>query len=122
MKKKNNIHFLAGKISLGVFLLAVMFFNSAEGEYAAAGRRDPFVPLVGVAQSTSAAGIGSILTIDDVVLQGIVVGSDGMPYAIINGEIMKKGDQVERLSIIEIEDNEIVVKIDEESHVVKLYE
>ena len=74
-------------------------------EYESMGRRDPFVPLVGITGEGHAGGINSILTVEDVSLQGIVVGPDNERNVIINGELLKKGDKRERLSVESIGNN-----------------
>ncbi|MDD5633918.1 MAG: general secretion pathway protein GspB, partial [Candidatus Omnitrophica bacterium] len=84
--------------------------------------RDPFIPLIGCGETTNEGGIASILNIDDVSLQGIAVGGDDSRYAIINGEVIREGQKVERVSIEKIEENEVTLKIDEEIYKVKLYE
>ncbi|RKY42968.1 MAG: hypothetical protein DRP85_01180 [Candidatus Makaraimicrobium thalassicum] len=96
--------------------------SGVASEYNAFGRRDPFVPLVGVPREGTKGGILGILTIDDVVLQGIVVGPDGARNAIINGEVLKEKDRVERLFVESIGDNTVTVKIDDDRFELKLYE
>jgi hypothetical protein len=88
-------------------------------EYNARGRRDPFVPLAGVTRKGTTGGIYSV---DDVMLQGIVIGPDGAYNAIINGKVVKAGDTVGRLFVESIENNVVVIKIGELTHKVKLYD
>jgi hypothetical protein len=91
-------------------------------EYESYGRRDPFMPLIGVTKGSLAGGIEGILTIEDVQLQGILMADDGTRRVIINGEILKQGDRIERLFIESINSNEVKIKIDDDSFTVKLYE
>ena len=91
-------------------------------QYDAHGRRDPFVPLIGVAETSSVSGARGILTIDDVSLQGIVTGPNGRRAVVINGELMNEGQRVERLLVESIGDNVVMIKIDEERFYLKLYE
>ena len=88
-------------------------------EYNAHGRRDPFVPLTGIARKGPTGGIYSV---DDVMLQGIVIGPDGAYNAIINGKVVKAGDTVGRLFVESVGSNVVVIKIGELTHKVKLYE
>ena len=90
--------------------------------YEAHGRRDPFVPLIGVAESGHMSGARGILTVEDVSLQGIVVGPNGQSAVVINGELMQEGQMIERLLVESIGDNVVVIKIDEEKFYLKLYE
>ncbi|MGB2630125.1 MAG: hypothetical protein WBD24_00840 [Candidatus Omnitrophota bacterium] len=91
-------------------------------EYDSYGKRDPFVPLVGVAERASVSGARGILTVDDVSLQGIVIRADGKPAVIINGEILGEGDRIERLYVESIGNNVVTIKIDNERFDLKLYE
>ncbi len=96
--------------------------DCAAYQYEAYGRRDPFVPLIGVADASSASGARGILTIEDVSLQGLVMGPNGGRAVVINGELMQEGQQVERLLVESIGDNIVMIKIDEERFYLKLYE
>jgi hypothetical protein len=119
VKKLNRTLFVAALIVAAMAALSAE--TRAGGKYESRGRRDPFVPLVGVSDKGGRGGIKGIHTIDDVKLQGIVRGADGVKRAIINGEIMKEGDKIERLSVIFIEDNGVKVKIEETEYELKLY-
>jgi len=56
------------------------------------GKRDPFVPLV------SSAGLvvtyDQDLSVNDLALEGIVAGSSGDNAAIVNGKVVRNGDQI----------------------------
>ncbi|MFQ5952371.1 MAG: general secretion pathway protein GspB [Candidatus Omnitrophota bacterium] len=115
---KTNI-FLCLAAVLGLFAFCA---ESGAFQYEARGRRDPFVPLVGVAETSSISGARGILTVEDVFLQGILMDDYGKRSVIINGEIFKEGDRIERLYIESIGDNIVVIKIDEDKFELKLYE
>ncbi|MFH1877575.1 MAG: hypothetical protein ABH883_02060 [Candidatus Omnitrophota bacterium] len=116
-----------------IFIVAVVVcvvwdhacLHASEGSgtvYQSYGRRDPFVPLIGV--HTKGAGektLSDVFTVDDISLQGILCDGDGEKKAILNGEIVKAGDQKGLVSIVGISDNAVTVKIDEETYAVKLY-
>ncbi len=106
-------------------ILLFMVFCSERGiasEYNSRGRRDPFVSLAGVAKDGTSEGIIGIYSVDDVVLQGIVIGPDGTYNAIINGEVIKAGDRIGRLSVEFVGNNVVEVKIGEMTHKLKLYD
>ncbi len=86
------------------------------------GRRDPFVPLVGVVEEGEMEGVGGVLSIEDVTVQGLLINPDGTRSAIINGVIIKEGETVEQLCVRSISDNAVVVEIDKVKHELKLYE
>jgi hypothetical protein len=105
-----------------ILLASGVSVDSHAFEYESLGRRDPFVPLIGVSESSSVSGARGILTIEDVSLQGIVMGPNGKRAVIVNGELMQEGQRVERLLIESISDNVVMIKIDEERFYLKLYE
>lgn len=90
--------------------------------YDSRGRRDPFVPLVGVEKPGSSSGVKGISSVEDINLQGIVSGTGGKKMAVINGEIMEEGDKIDRLSVLSVSDNAVKVKIDDTEYEIKLYE
>lgn len=129
MKKcvqQKNRAFLSSLPQIFLVFAAVSILNgrtaNAEPEYNSFGRRDPFVPLVGVSAGGTKSGLLGILSIDDVDLQGIVVDPGGDEAVIINGDIIKKGETVGRVYIEEVDENAVVIFIDEERFEKKLYE
>ncbi|MEA3489208.1 MAG: hypothetical protein U9R44_02550 [Candidatus Omnitrophota bacterium] len=109
-------------IALTALLAACWHCAGSAFEYNSLGRRDLFVPLVGVPKEGSGGGVMGILTIDDVALQGITVSSGGEKYVVINGELLREGDKAGRLSIIAIEPNVVTIEIDDRKFEKKLYE
>lgn len=121
-KKRNKFGKTVLYAFVAVALAALGLVEAGAGEhYDSHGRRDPFVPLVGVERSGAKGGVKGITSIDDVVLQGVIMGSDGKNRAIINGEILKEGDKIDRLSVMSIENNTVKVKIEEDEYEIKLY-
>lgn len=110
------------RLAAVLFLFFCASVSVSAEEYKSYGRRDPFVPLVGLSRETSAKGVLGILTVDDVILQGIAVNSDGTNSVIINGELMRKGERIGRVSVESISDNVVEIKIDDENHRLRLYE
>ncbi|MGD2279418.1 MAG: hypothetical protein PVH45_04930 [Candidatus Omnitrophota bacterium] len=126
-KKSNGSIFSLTRAKYFLCLLVFVFLASACAvgfafQYEPLGRRDPFVPLVGVTKSTSVSGARGILTIEDVSLQGIVMGADGKKGVIINGEIIREGERVDRLFIESIGNNIVTIKIEDDTFKIKLYE
>ena len=81
------------------FLISVLLLLSANSVYAQGayvyddhGKRDPFVPLV------SSAGMvvtyDEDLSVNDLVLEGIVADASGNNAAIVNGKVVKAHDQI----------------------------
>ncbi|MFH1305876.1 MAG: hypothetical protein ABIH74_05710 [Candidatus Omnitrophota bacterium] len=113
-------------LALALAFAALLFSGSAdgsdEGKYDSRSRRDPFVPLAGVAETGTKGNIQEVRTIDDVILQGVVGGSKGARSVIMNGEILKEGDTAGRVSVLSVGRDSVRIKIDEEEHEVRLYE
>ena len=79
-----------------ISVLILFFANSVYAQetfvYDDHGKRDPFVPLV------SSAGMvvtyDDDLSVNDLVLEGIVADSSGNNAALVNGKVVKAHDQV----------------------------
>ena len=117
----------------GIFLASVIFMLAVTScasvgaeeekfEYRSFGRRDPFVPLVGIKKKAGASGIMSVLTVDDISLEGILVNSDGTKSVIMNGDILRVGEQKGRVKVEAITVNAVKVKINEAVYDIKLYQ
>ncbi|MBD3426178.1 MAG: hypothetical protein GF409_02985 [Candidatus Omnitrophica bacterium] len=129
-KKKNNIAcILASSIMLSalaaVILMGEVYSHAEPGgfEYESHGRRDPFIPLVGVETARGRVeGLTGIMSIDDVSLQGILVGPDGSKMVIINGEMIKEGAMIGSLLVEDIGKNRVRIKIEDQVFELELYE
>lgn len=89
--------------------------------YDSRGKRDPFVPLVGV-NVKAAESIEDILSIDDVNLQGIAADSMGRMFAIINSEIVHVGETRGRVTIEDVSRNSVKLRIEETAYTIMIYE
>jgi len=90
-------------------------------KYNSYGRRDPFVPLVGVKERRGTGGAASILTVEDISLQGILTNPDGTKSVVINGDIMKEGEKIELLKVVQIGENSVKVELNDTIYDLKLY-
>ena len=121
IKKQYKILFLLPALAL-VQVFSPALQAKEAFHYESLGRRDPFVPLVGVSASSGSAGALGIMTIDDVVLGGIMTDAFGKRSVVINGEILDEGQGVGRLYIEEIGKNEVSIRIDDVKYELELYE
>ena len=90
MMMKNGLKiavFLALLIGLESYAVAENF------EYNPHGRRDPFVPLVGI-EKPAVTRLADITSVEDMRLEGIVSGGKGEMAAMVNGEIIRKNDKI----------------------------
>ena len=122
IRKNSTVPVLFRGIVFVVVFVAFFCCDCRALEYNSRGKRDPFVPLVGVKREGGAAGLAGIYSVEDVVLQGIVTGPDGAYNVIMNGEVVKEGKTVGRLSVECIESNSVTIKIGELTHKLKLYD
>ena len=86
--------------------------------YDAHGKRDPLWPLV--------SSTGNIINYDkefqatDLKVEGIMSGIKGQNLAIINGQIVKKGDQLGSLVVAQIEKDSVILTQGEQKFELKL--
>ena len=114
-----------------IFILALLFVVSisfsviahADGSYVydSHGRRDPFVPLLGVT-SGPLGSLEDIMGIEDVSLQGLAVDSAGRKVVVINGEMVTEGQTVGRLTVKKILKDEVILIIDYREYTLNLYQ
>ncbi|MCK4463000.1 MAG: hypothetical protein KAU58_01680 [Candidatus Omnitrophica bacterium] len=88
--------------------------------YDSHGKRDPFIPLVGLPHIRTA--VSEIMSIDDVDFQGIARDARGRRIVIINGEMLTRGSELGALKVSKITDSEAIVIIREKEYSLKLYE
>ena len=113
---------MKSKIFTLLFILCILFSAVAEEQflYDGKGKRDPFVPLVGIT-ATSVESLQDIMTIEDVDLQGIAYDAKGRVVAIINGEMVRIGEGGGRLIVKGISDDNVTLSIDDEEYVLNIY-
>ena len=91
-------------------------------EYYSKGKRDPFVPLITGTVIKSSLGLQAIETIDDVILEGIILDPRGESMAVLNGEVVKEGDRAYNIEIVKIYYNAVTIKLNEKVHTINLVE
>ncbi len=72
--------------------------------YNAHGHRDPFVPLVTLA-SKAAAGLAGVESTDDLSIEGVVYDPKRGSVVIVNGSVMKEGEELGTVKVLEIKPN-----------------
>ncbi|MDD5174226.1 MAG: hypothetical protein WC482_03935 [Candidatus Omnitrophota bacterium] len=80
--------------------------------YESKGKRDPFVPLVGQDKGSNSAGLEGIISINDVILEGIAIGHSGKNVAILNGQMVKEKEKFGLLQIRKISKKTVELSID----------
>lgn len=111
---------LKGFIFRSAFLLCFMFFSMAEAleiRYDGAGRRDPFVPLIGpYAVQSEVPGD------KDYEVEGIVFDDRKDSYAVISSDIYREGDTIAGAKLIKIFKDRVVLLQKNEEIVIWLRE
>lgn len=110
MKRKTGRVLIA---AIATLLTTGILFAEEGFEYDAKAKRDPFVPLVSGrgAYVSDAYAIGSI---KDIRLEGIVWDEAKGSVVIINGEIVKEGQEIGVVKVLKIEKDGVVFYVDGE--------
>ena len=88
----------------GVFLFAcfvLLDFSLAFAEefrYDNHGRRDPFIPVTEVSR-------GTLLGSGELRLEGIVIDQAGSSYVLVNGQVLREGEELEGFALKKVEPN-----------------
>ena len=129
-RKANNIKavFFRGAL-VSLFIMCCLVYNissaaaQAEKEqepaYDSLGLRDPMIPLV---TTSGLIRKFDVSTRSDLYLEGIIYDNSGNSLAIIDGEIVKAGDIVRGVRILEIQDNGVIIQKDGQLREIKLEE
>lgn len=105
-----------------LFLCGALIFSfslapAGEIKYDTAGRRDPFVPLVGP------DGVMSFRTKSaDFIVEGIIYDPSGDSMVIVNGEVVRPGDYVRGASVVSIFRDRVILLQEDEEKIIWLRE
>jgi len=106
-----------------IALFITLYLYALEAEdftYESQGKRDPFVPLIGLPQTGPKAS--EVMNIEDLNFQGVALDSRGKKVVILNGEMLTEGTKLDALKVLKITDDEVVLLIKDKVHILKLYE
>ncbi len=97
-------------------LFGMIFFewtasHASEVKYDARGRRDPFVPLVSANATVSSGELLSVEKIEDLRVEGVVFDSKKGSVVILNGQMMKEGQEIGNVKVIKIKPAGVEVSI-----------
>lgn len=89
--------------------------------YNSSDMRDPFIPLI--TQNTKvAAGLETVESIDDLMLEGIVWDAGGGSIAIMNGVIVENDQKIGSIKILRIEEKSVKLTINDIEYDINLKE
>ena len=101
--------------------VAYCFCAHSQVSYNPKNERDPFVPLV-TDERVSALGLEYVETIDDLRLEGIIFDPSAGSMAILNGEVVREGDSLYNLKILNISGSSVVLTVYDIEYTVSLAE
>jgi len=97
-------------------------FAAVDGfPYEPRGKRDPFVPLIGVGRP-ALTQLDDIISIEDIRLQGIAITARGKKTAIMNGEMVRENDKFGEIEIKKITKRDVKLLISGKEYNVALPE
>ncbi len=108
-------------ITLIIFNFLPFLDAQEKFKYEPRGERDPFVALVGPGGEYLGPS-GKIKSLGDIKLEGIIWDPVGGHLAIINGEIVKEGENVGGIKVNKIYSKKIIILIDDEEFILNLVE
>ena len=107
----------------GILLILGFLTGAAAGPceaessfYRSNGKRDPFVPLITpegqriYPPGTDEGGVANLM------LQGIVFEPQGESYAVINGRIVREGEEVDGVKVLKIAPSAVVIQSEGQQH------
>jgi type II secretory pathway component PulC len=97
------------------------FSEKAPFIYDSQGSRDPFMPLL-TKDGRPVTVYGSISSIGDVVIEGILFDPRGESFVVINDIILKQEDSISGVTVKKIEKNSVVLSFKGEDHTFKIKE
>jgi hypothetical protein len=102
-------------VYITIVVLVAAFLYVLPGQvsgYESKGKRDPFIPLVGQEKAGNSAGLADIISVNDIILEGIASGPSGTSIAILNGQMVKENDKFGLLQIKNISKKTVEVSLD----------
>lgn len=97
-------------LACAIFPVIAFSENTAGGEfrYESRGKRDPFVPLIGI-DRPAISKLEEITSPADIRLEGIASGAGGRLVAMLNGEIVKEGQRFGEIEIQKITKESVTI-------------
>lgn len=105
-----------------ILCIAIIQAQAADSQfvYDAGGKRDPFIPLIGITGSKTVASADLSLT--SIKFQGIVLDKNSNMAAMVNGELYRIGDKIGKFVLKNVSSNSIIVNDGAKDFTLTLYE
>ncbi|MBU0605221.1 MAG: hypothetical protein KKH77_02905 [Candidatus Omnitrophica bacterium] len=108
-------------IALALSALSGAFSAADDYKYESRGKRDPFVPLVGI-NRPAVSKLEDVTSIADVKVEGIVSASGGRMAAILNDQIVRQGDRFGDIEIKKITKKAVTIVMGGKNYDIMLIE
>ena len=105
----------------GMIFSAECARGDEKGGYNAHAKRDPFVPLVTMT-TRQASGLLGVENREDITIEGLVYDPASGSIVIANGTVLREGEQVGNLKVIEVKSNGAIFSVNEMQGFVPLYQ
>lgn len=90
---------------LGMICLPSLSLADEKGLYDARGKRDPFIPLVTLTMKSSSSNLLGVDNIEDLVVEGVVYDPVHGSLVIVNGAVLKEGEELGSVKVVKVEVN-----------------
>ena len=100
--RKNRFFLWNLFFTFGIILLVKPVLAEEKSLYGKHHKRDPFVPLVTTSTRSSVASLLAVESIDDLIVEGVVHDEVNGSIVMVNGTIIKEGEQVAGVKVVEV--------------------
>ena len=107
-------------IMIGILLPFFSVASAGEIQYHSADRRDPFIPLIGPDGSLRYGALS--FKSGEFKVEGIIYDPVEGSYALINGQFLKEGDQINNAQVVSILRDRVILSVNNEQQVIWLRE
>lgn len=119
--KQSQIFLWLLSVLFGMMMAVPGLFAAEEALYDAAGKRDPFVPLF-VAGGAEVGDLFAVNSVDELSVEGVVYDPAQGSIVIVNGTVLKDGQEVGNVKVIRIEPKGAVFSVNGTEDFKALYE
>ena len=92
-------------ICFGMILVSSISYAAEKSLYDARGKRDPFTPLVTSTMKSSSSNLLGVDNIENIMVEGVVFDPQHGSLAIVNGTILKEGEELAGVKVLRIKSN-----------------
>ena len=89
-------------ICFGMILVSSVSSAAEKDLYNAHGRRDPFTPLVTSTTKSSSSNLLGVDSVEHIVVEGVVCDPQHGSLAIVNGTILKEGEELAGIKVLKV--------------------